>query len=59
MDAERYDRVRELFAEALERPPGERARFVNEACGGDPALREEVESLLAADREALCRPRPK
>ena len=52
MDAERYDRVRELFAEALERPPGERSQFVNESCRGDPALREEVESLLAADREA-------
>src|SRR6476620_3262202 len=32
---------------ALERPPESRAAFLAEACGGDDALRREVESLLA------------
>ena len=37
-----------LFTDAVERPPAERLAFVTEACGSDPALRTEVESLLAA-----------
>jgi tetratricopeptide (TPR) repeat protein len=39
-------RAKDLFLEALERPPGERAAFLTEACGHDPDLRMEVESLL-------------
>jgi WD40 repeat protein len=36
-----------LFAEALQRPAGpERQRFLEEACGGDDALRRRVEALL-------------
>src|SRR4051812_43377149 len=39
-----------LFAAALERPPGPgREAFLDAACAGDPALRERVGSLLAAD----------
>src|SRR5205809_1675827 len=38
-----------VFAEAIELPRGEaRARLVVERCGNDPALRDEVESLLRA-----------
>jgi serine/threonine protein kinase len=37
---------------ALERPPAERDAFLTEACGGDEALRHEVESLLAQDKAA-------
>jgi WD40 repeat protein/serine/threonine protein kinase len=37
-----------LFHLALEKPAGERAAFLEEACGGDPALRQRVEALLAA-----------
>src|SRR5689334_3204724 len=41
-----------LFNEALERrDAAERARFLNEACGGDAALRERVENLLRAQEE--------
>ena len=47
MDPERWRRVGELFHRALERDPGERTRFLDEACGGDAALRAEVDSLLA------------
>jgi tetratricopeptide (TPR) repeat protein/tRNA A-37 threonylcarbamoyl transferase component Bud32 len=40
-----------LFALALEKPDGaERQAFLDQACGGDAALRQRVEQLLAADR---------
>src|SRR4051812_13132200 len=40
-------RQRDLFLAALEKTPGpERAAFVNESCGGDKALRENIELLL-------------
>jgi WD40 repeat protein/serine/threonine protein kinase len=41
------DREREIFLAALERPsPGERAAFVDGACGNDAPLRARLESLL-------------
>ncbi len=46
MDAERWRRVNELFHAALERDPGDREAFLDQACAGDPALRTEVLSLL-------------
>ncbi len=42
------DRVRHPFLAARELPLGLRAAFLSQACGGDTALREEVERLLAA-----------
>ena len=47
MDPERWRQVGELFHRALEHGPEERSRFLDEACGGDAALRAEVDSLLA------------
>src|SRR5262245_50571419 len=42
-----------LFTAALERPPGpERASYLDGACGGDAALRAEVEALLAISARA-------
>ena len=35
-----------LFEEALELEPEEQSAFLDVGCGGDPALREEVEALL-------------
>jgi serine/threonine protein kinase len=49
MTPERWQRAKELFAEALERIPAERANFIKNACGDDEALRAEVESLLAEE----------
>ena len=46
MDAERWRRVNTLFHAALEREPGGREAFLDEACAGDAALRTEVLSLL-------------
>ena len=40
--------VKQIFGEALEKPPTERAAFLKTACGSDAALRGEVEALLAA-----------
>ncbi|MEM1449047.1 MAG: serine/threonine-protein kinase [Planctomycetota bacterium] len=46
----------ELFECALERPEGERSAFLDSACGGDAALRERVERLLAAHVVAEATP---
>jgi serine/threonine protein kinase len=49
METERWHEVDRLFEEALDRPPAERPGFLDAACAGDPALRRDVERLLAAD----------
>jgi serine/threonine protein kinase/tetratricopeptide (TPR) repeat protein len=46
---ERWQQVKGVLEEALERDPGEREAFVAAACVGDRELRDEVESLLAAE----------
>jgi hypothetical protein len=47
-DAQRWERVIALCHAAIGRPSSERAAFSAAQCGGDEALRAEVESLLAA-----------
>ena len=42
-----WQRVTELFEQALERAPEKRAEFLKSACAGDPDLLQEVVSLLA------------
>jgi len=49
MPAQRSQQVERLYHQARERDPHERAAFLDQACGGDDALRREVESLLAED----------
>ncbi len=49
LNAERWSRVEELFAHASELTPGERARYLDGACGDDLELRDYVSSLLKAD----------
>lgn len=51
-DSRRWSRVAALFHDARERPPARRGDFLDEACGGDGALKAEVEALLAADAGA-------
>src|SRR5262249_53706870 len=46
------DQARLLFLAALERGPDQWPAFLDEACGGDAALRARVDDLLRA-REAL------
>jgi serine/threonine protein kinase/tetratricopeptide (TPR) repeat protein len=50
-DAERH--LRTIFTGALDRDSGpQRAAFLDEACGGDVALRERVDALLRAHEQA-------
>ena len=45
---EQWRKIKEIVGAALEREPGERAPFLEEACAQDESLRAEVESLLSA-----------
>jgi hypothetical protein len=47
-EVERWQRIKDVFQAALERPAAERAAFLGKACGDDSELRREVESLLNA-----------
>ena len=51
MTPERWQQVKEILGGALETAPLGRAVFLEQACGGDADLRQEVESLLASDTE--------
>ena len=52
MNPEGWQRIEELYHAALERAESERAGFLDAACAGDPALRDEVASLLTYDKRA-------
>ena len=59
MTPERYQRIGELFDQALELAPAEHHAFLLQACGPDSELRNEVERLLdhhREDNEFLARP---
>ena len=47
-----WPRVKDVFAGARALPADRRPAYLADACGGDEALREEVESLLASDQRA-------
>ena len=53
MTPERWRQIKDVLAEALEREPTERPRFVAEVCGSDAELRGAVESLIQADARDL------
>ena len=46
--AAEWDLLQAIFEGALDRPKAERAAFLDESTKGDPTLRREIESLLAA-----------
>lgn len=48
---ERWRQIRAVFDEASEHEGEARAAYLEQACHGDPALRVEVESLLAAHEQ--------
>lgn len=52
MTPARYQQIGDIYIAALELEPDQRAAFLDQACGGDYSLRQEVESLLASDRGA-------
>jgi len=49
LEIDRRNRIEELFHEACDLSPAERAIFLDRECNGDDQLRQEVESLLAMD----------
>jgi eukaryotic-like serine/threonine-protein kinase len=48
MTSESWQKLESLFFDALEIEPTGRAAWLDQACGGDVALRNEVEAVLAA-----------
>jgi predicted ATPase/serine/threonine protein kinase len=52
MSSERWERTKEILEQALCLAPEERQAYLESACGADPDLRMEVESLIAAHEEA-------
>jgi serine/threonine-protein kinase len=46
MSPERWRQIERIFHLALDRPPHERAVFLDSQCHGDPSLRLEVDALL-------------
>src|SRR5262245_36556596 len=49
MSGKRPQRIEQIYHDARERHPAERAAFLEQACFGDESLQREVESLLAKD----------
>ena len=47
-----WQRVGELFHQALEIPPERQTQWATEACAGDAELLHQLEALLRSDREA-------
>jgi Tol biopolymer transport system component len=48
---ERWQQVKKVLAAALEREEDQRGAYLSQACAGDDALRQEVESLLAQEKD--------
>jgi len=52
MEAERWQRVKEVFQHALDLPAEARSEYIESACAGDDELRGEVDSLLASSDDS-------
>ncbi len=52
LDPERWRTIDPILDTALELPPDQRARFLDEACADDPTLRREIENLIASCEQA-------
>jgi serine/threonine protein kinase/Tfp pilus assembly protein PilF len=52
MTPERWEVIQRVLEAVIELEPTRRAAFLDDACLGDPSLRPEVESLLAANEAA-------
>lgn len=57
MTSTRWMQIKSVVARALESPPDVRQSVLDEECRGDPTLRREVESLLAAAEDDESFPR--
>jgi eukaryotic-like serine/threonine-protein kinase len=56
MTPKRWQTIEDLFHRALEKEPGSRSSFLQEACGEDESLRKEVESLLRYQTQSHISP---
>ncbi|HXD34913.1 MAG TPA: protein kinase [Pyrinomonadaceae bacterium] len=52
MSSDTWQKTKEVFHAALELPSSERERFLDETCGDDVALRQEVDGLLSAHQKS-------
>jgi serine/threonine protein kinase/Flp pilus assembly protein TadD len=52
MSETNWNKIVEIFEQAVEIAPAEREEFLNSSCGDDASLRREVEAMLAADEKA-------
>ena len=52
MKQELWRRAEDLFHAALERSPGDRRAFLEDACSDDTELRRQVEMLVSTDEHA-------
>jgi len=52
MNAERWQEIETVLQDALDRPPLERASFIENVCAGDEELKTEATTLIAAYEEA-------
>jgi len=52
MTPDRWQQITSIFQAALDRPPGERAAFVDERCAGDEELQREVQDMLSSHEQA-------
>ena len=52
MTPQRFQQISQIYHATLEREPEQRAAFLQQSCGGDRDLRQEVESLLASEKSA-------
>ena len=53
MDAQRWQRIEQIYHQALDCAPGGQSTFLDHACGSDQELRAEVESLLRQPSEGM------
>ena len=51
MDPHRYQQIKNILADILDRPAAERAGMLTVRCGTDAALRAEVEALLSYESD--------
>ena len=52
MEPERWQRIERLYHATVEVKDSRRPAFLQDACGGDEALRREVEALLSREKQA-------
>src|SRR3954470_7261241 len=52
MPTDRWQRLEQIFTDAVEQPANSRADFLDRACGGDAAMRDDVQLLLSAAEQS-------